>query len=152
MSYVESVLQPGETVRFRTNVHWIKYLPGLGLFLLAAIVYVLTTRVVTAHIVWTGLTLLVAAAGAILLFRAWFARWTTEIAVTDKRIIYKHGFIWRKTMEMSLSKVESVQVDQSIPGRLFGYGDIVLRGTGGGDEPLRTIASALEFRSHVTAE
>lgn len=152
MSYVQKVLQPGETVRFSTNVHWIEYLPGAILFVPAAIVYVVFARPGATHIVWTILTLLVAAAGAVLLFRAWFDRWTTEIAVTDKRIIYKHGFIWRQTVEMSLSKVESVQVDQSIPGRLFNYGNIVLRGTGGGDEPLKLIASPLEFRSHVTAE
>jgi uncharacterized membrane protein YdbT with pleckstrin-like domain len=152
MSYVQSVLQPGETVRFHTNVHWIKYVPGLALFLAAAVVYLLFARPGSGSMIWTILTLLVAAVGAGLMFLTWFERWNTEIAVTDKRIIYKQGFISRDTLEMSLSKVESVLVDQTILGRIFGYGDITLRGTGGGAEPLRTIAHALEFRSHVTAE
>ncbi len=81
----------------------------------------------------------------------WFVRWTTEVAITDKRIIFKRGFIRRDTIEMSLDKVESVDVQQSLLGRLFDYGDIIVRGTGSGFAPLKTIDSPLEFRSHVTA-
>ena len=82
---------------------------------------------------------------------AWFKRWTTEIDVTDRRIVYKHGFIKRHTVEMNMDKVESVDVDQSIFGRLLNYGDITIRGTGIGLEPLRGIDAPLEFRNHVTA-
>ena len=91
-----------------------------------------------------------AAAGS--LFRAWFRRWTTEIAVTSRRIIRKQGFIWRKTKEIALDKVESVDVDQSIPGRIFDYGDVLVHGTGQAIEELKLIASPIEFRNHVTAE
>jgi uncharacterized membrane protein YdbT with pleckstrin-like domain len=92
-----------------------------------------------------------AVAGLALLFRGWFQRWTTEIDVTDRRIVYKRGFIRRHTVEMNMDKVESVDVDQSIMGRLFDYGDIVVRGVGVGLEPLRNIEAPLEFRSHVTS-
>ena len=61
---------------------------------------------------------------------AWFRRWTTEIDVTDRRIVYKRGFINRHTVEMNMDKVESVDVDQSFWGRLLDYGDIIVRGTG----------------------
>jgi uncharacterized membrane protein YdbT with pleckstrin-like domain len=54
-------------------------------------------------------------------------------------------------MEMNMDKVESVDVDQSVFGRIFGYGDIVVRGTGSGLEPLKGIDSPIEFRNHVTA-
>jgi len=87
-----------------------------------------------------------------LLFSAWFQRWTTEIAVTNKRIIYKRGFIRRKTIEMQMDKVTSVDVEQSIFGRILGYGDIRIEGAGQSFEELRTIASPIEFRNHVTAE
>src|SRR6185437_9254650 len=65
-----------------------------------------------------------------MLLSAWFKRWTTEIDVTNRRIVYKVGFIKRHTVEMNMDKVESVDVDQSIMGRLLNYGDIAVRGTG----------------------
>jgi uncharacterized membrane protein YdbT with pleckstrin-like domain len=84
-------------------------------------------------------------------FGGWFRRWTTEIDVTNRRIVYKRGFIKRHTVEMNMDKVESVDVDQSIFGRLLNHGDITIRGTGIGLEPLRGIGAPLEFRNHVTA-
>jgi len=81
----------------------------------------------------------------------WFRRWTTEIAVTDRRVILKRGFIRRATMEMNLAKVESVDVDQTLSGRLFNYGNVTIRGTGSSFEILRTIDAPLKLRSTVTA-
>src|SRR6185295_9377364 len=63
--------------------------------------------------------------------RTWFVRWITEIAITDRRIIYKRGFINRHTEEMNMDKVASVDVDQTIFGRLLDYGTIHIIGTGG---------------------
>ena len=83
--------------------------------------------------------------------RSWFERWVTEIAVTNMRIIFKRGFIRRHTIEMNMDKVESVDVGQTLLGRLFNYGDITVRGTGSGFEPLRRIDDPLRFRSHVSA-
>jgi uncharacterized membrane protein YdbT with pleckstrin-like domain len=65
--------------------------------------------------------------------------------------VHKAGFIRRRTFEMNLDKVESVDVDQSIPGRLLGYGDVTIRGVGEGFETIRMIASPLQFRNHITA-
>jgi len=154
MSYVQSVLQPGEHVRHTTNLHWTIYLPGLLLLVLAALVFWFGHRPVTigAAWVWDVLASLVLAVAAVLLFHAWFRRWTTEIAVTDRRIIYKRGFIRRRTIEMHLDKVESVDVDQTILGRIFNYGDIIIRGVGVGIEPLTNVDSPIAFRNHVTAE
>jgi uncharacterized membrane protein YdbT with pleckstrin-like domain len=95
--------------------------------------------------------LLCALVGSGLGFSAWFRRWTTEIDVTDRRIVYKRGFIRRHTVEMNMDKVESVDVDQSILGRMLNYGDITIRGTGVGIEPLHNIDAPLEFRNQVTA-
>jgi uncharacterized membrane protein YdbT with pleckstrin-like domain len=88
--------------------------------------------------------------GAISLAAAWWRRLTTEVTVTDNRIIYKRGFIRRHSFEMNMNKVESVHVNQSVFGRLFDYGDILIRGTGSSFEPLRLIARPLEFRNYVT--
>jgi uncharacterized membrane protein YdbT with pleckstrin-like domain len=85
------------------------------------------------------------------MLKAWFHRWTTETDVTNLRVVHKTGFIKRRTFEMSLDKVESVDVNQSILGRILNYGDVTVRGVGEGAETIKTIASPLAFRSHITA-
>jgi uncharacterized membrane protein YdbT with pleckstrin-like domain len=71
---------------------------------------------------------------------------TSEYAITNKRVIIKVGLISRRTVEMNLSKIESVNVDQSIVGRLLGYGEISLNGTGGTKESCRDISDPTTFR------
>ena len=73
-------------------------------------------------------------------------RWTSEFAITNKRVIMKVGLIRRKALEMNLSKIESVNVDQTIMGRIFGYGTITVIGTGGTRESFARISKPMEFR------
>jgi uncharacterized membrane protein YdbT with pleckstrin-like domain len=150
MRYIDEILQPGEKLAYSGRLHWIVYLPAL-IVLLLALVALSRVGDTSAGWLWLSITALLAAAGGVMLFRAWFHRWTTEIDVTDRRVVYKHGFIRRHTVEMNMDKVESVDVDQSILGRLFGYGDITIRGTGETWETLHMIGRPLEFRNHVTA-
>ena len=89
--------------------------------------------------------------GVYMLIGAWIHRWTTELAITDRRIVFKRGLIRRRSIEMNMDKIESVDVDQSILGRILDYGDITVRGTGTGFEPLQNIDTPIEFRNHVTA-
>jgi len=147
MRYIDHILQPGETVAYTTTLHWIVYLPLIGLWLLALIAMTVGAATGPVSIV---VALVCALVGSGLGFTAWFRRWTTEIDVTDRRIVYKRGFIRRHTVEMNMDKVESVDVDQSILGRMLNYGDIIVRGTGVGIEPLHNIDSPLEFRNQVT--
>lgn len=71
---------------------------------------------------------------------------TTELAVTNKRVIAKFGLIGRNTIEMNLAKVESIQVKQSILGRIFNYGSLVISGAGNPQTPVPGIASPMDFR------
>lgn len=73
-------------------------------------------------------------------------RWSDEFVITNKRVICKTGIVSRKTFEMNLNKIESVNVDQSIMGRMLGYGTITVIGTGGTRESFPDIAQAVEFR------
>ena len=82
---------------------------------------------------------------------AWFHRWITETDVTNLRVVHKTGFIKRQTFEMSLDKVESVDVNQSILGRILNYGNVSIFGVGEGNKTIDTIASPLDFRNHITA-
>jgi uncharacterized membrane protein YdbT with pleckstrin-like domain len=73
-------------------------------------------------------------------------RWLSEYVITNRRIIIKRGFIARDTFEMNLSKIESVNVDQSVMGRILNYGSITIIGTGGTRETFHNISKPLEFR------
>ena len=149
MSYVEKVLQPGETLLYQTKISWTTYIPGLLVLIAAIVVYLVLLSLAPSPWVATVAGLIVLAVALYLLFWEWFERWTTEIAITNRRVILKRGFIRRDTAEMHMDKVESVDVTQSILGRLLDYGDITVRGTGSGLETLRTIDSPIEFRNHV---
>jgi uncharacterized membrane protein YdbT with pleckstrin-like domain len=152
-SYVDKVLQPGEAVRYTGTLHWIIFMPG---FLLVAFAIVgLVVMVVSpgtghgAHIfsiiVWIAF-----AFGVLHLVSAWIRRLATEIAVTNHRIIYKIGLISRRSVEMNMDKVESVDVVQDLFGRLLDYGTVTIRGTGAGLEPLVTISSPIALRNAIT--
>jgi uncharacterized membrane protein YdbT with pleckstrin-like domain len=94
-------------------------------------------------------TLVFVTVGVLLAIAAWLKRFGTEIAVTNRRVIYKTGLIRRHTTEINMDKIESVDVDQSVLGRLFGYGTVTIRGTGEAVEPLRDIADPIDFRNAI---
>jgi uncharacterized membrane protein YdbT with pleckstrin-like domain len=123
-SYVDSNLPVGEKVVYRAHI---------SLWSLALLIFL-------------GLLLLVVVVGLVFLAIAWIRYRTTEFAVTDRRIIAKSGLISRRTAEMFLDKVESLNVDQTIAGRLFDYGTVTVRGTGATLEPFRSISAPLELR------
>ena len=156
MSYVDKILQPGETVRHAAHIHWFIYLPAFWFGAAAlAVVLLVTMNIGDVGTSWRETALIAALIlGVIalyLLLRAWIARTTTELVATDRRVIYKRGLIRRYTAEMNMEKVESVLVEQGIMGRIFNYGTITVRGTGGGMEPLANIQDPIGFRNHVTA-
>jgi uncharacterized membrane protein YdbT with pleckstrin-like domain len=150
MRYIERIMQPDETLAYSGRIHWIVYFPAVVMLLFALAALTLAGSGTTGlSCLLVAITLALGSASGF--FVGWFRRWTTEIDVTNRRIVYKRGFIKRHTVEMNMDKVESVDVDQSIFGRLLNYGDITIRGTGIGLEPLRGIGAPLEFRNHVTA-
>jgi uncharacterized membrane protein YdbT with pleckstrin-like domain len=152
MKYVTRVLQPEEIVIHETRLHSIIFLPA-ALWAAVALVLFIAALSLSGDMRIGGEAL----AGFCLVFAlaagipALIRRVTTELAVTDRRVIYKSGVIARHTLEMNRSKVESVDVDQSLLGRVLGFGTITVRGTGGSLEPIRMIGDPLTFRSHITA-
>jgi uncharacterized membrane protein YdbT with pleckstrin-like domain len=129
-AYVNSNLGSNERIVYEGKVSW---MGQAGLFIWGLI-----------FLGFFGIGLLFWVAAAIRVY-------TTELAITDKRIIAKFGLISRSTVELRLEKVESVQVDQSILGRMFNYGTIVVAGAGAPKAPIPGISSPLEFRSRLNA-
>jgi hypothetical protein len=158
MSYVEGNLVPGETVIYQTRLHWIVMLghyalgcllfglPGVLLFYCAFSQAGIESK--TLHLMEGGGAALLACGVATILM-GMVRRNATEMAVTNRRVVIKTGLTSRKTIEMLLNKVESIEVSETSLGRMLGYGTIVVIGTGGTSEPFHRIAHPLEFRSQV---
>ncbi len=152
MAYVNSILQPGESVRAVGKLHWIIFGRGLALLVagIALLIYAQSLPQQAARLVqliaWGVIVL-----AALAFLQAWFLRRLTEIAVTTHRVIYKRGFLRLYTVEMNMDKVETVNVDQSLLGRLLGYGSIRVLGTAQGVECLDKVASPLDLRTAIVA-
>lgn len=160
MSYIEKHLIAGETVVYTTRLHWIVLLGplllGLLFLLVGSLVAALLVRLSTNINSRNDASSPLAAAGVILLVVGvacivWgvFKRNATEMAVTDKRVVIKVGLLRRRTIELLLSQVESIVVEESMMGRILGYGDVALRGTGGTPETFNPVDHPIEFRKQV---
>jgi uncharacterized membrane protein YdbT with pleckstrin-like domain len=139
-------------VLYSTNEHWMFFLPAIAAWVVA-VVFLVLSRMVSADVLMLFCLALAAIAGLAALYwtaTASFHRWTTETDITNVRVVHKTGFIKRRTFEMSLDKVESVDVNQSILGRILNYCDITIRGVGEGTQTIFTITSPLAFRNGIT--
>jgi len=156
MGYIEKNLVSGETVLYKTRLHWIVMVGPLllGLFLAASGLALLISDYET-HIQGSarqamligGIVLLVLAAGVIA--SGVIRRGATEIGVTNMRVLIKSGLLDRRSIEVLLSKVESIGVDETASGRMLGYGSVIIRGTGGTFETFHNIGHPNEFRRAV---
>ena len=159
MSYVEKHLIPGESVQYQTKLHWIVMLGH------AAVAILLALLAIAIPITWAFLgakkkgssvpgavylfALLCFLVGGAFFLVGLLRRRATEMAVTSKRVIVKTGIAERRTVEILLSRIESVAVDEPALGRLLGYGTVIVRGTGGTPEMFEKIYHPLEFREQV---
>ena len=100
------------------------------------------------YILFGALLLIAYGIGVLLLIWAWILYRTTELAITNKRVIAKTGLIERRTMEMFLEKVESIQVEQGIMGRMLNFGSVIISGTGVHSAPFRNISDPLSLRKN----
>jgi uncharacterized membrane protein YdbT with pleckstrin-like domain len=147
MSYIDKHLLPGETVTYRTRLHWKVYLlPALFTLLICVPLVVLALNS-TQHL----LALIPVAAALLSWIRPWLERRSSEFAVTNKRVIIKLGFFSTRSVELLLSKIEGISVTQSLMGRMMGFGEIVVTGSGGTQERFDHIQAPLDFRQAVQA-
>jgi len=158
LSYAEKHLIMGEIVQYETRLHWIVM---LGHALIAAVLALVGVSLLitpwssvnggeassAGALRWAGVACVVVA--AIFFGIGFVRRGATEMAVTNKRVIVKSGLANRRTIELLLSRIESIAIEEPALGRLLGYGTVIVRGTGGTPEVFPQIARPLEFREQV---
>ena len=156
MGYIEKNLIPGETVLYKTRLHWIVI---LHLFLLGALLAAIAAALFVGgyeasakgdtRSAWLAAGLLCLIVAGVLVGVGLVRRSATEIAVSNKRVLIKRGLLSQNSIEVLLPKIESISVNESAFGRMLGYGDVILRGTGGTFETFTRIAHPNEFRRQV---
>ncbi len=166
MGYIEENLVPGEIVLYKTRLHWMVLvwpllwaliLAGSGIALLVSrheaqieisqINGQINDDSYASYMPLLGVLLIL---GAGIIFAAGVARRNaTEVAVSNRRVLIKTGLLGRRSIEVLLSKIESIGVNEPIAGRLLGYGTVLIRGTGGTFETFGGIAHPNEFRRQV---
>lgn len=148
MSYVDQNLMPQESIVYRTKLHWVIYLSSFVFFAISALIFIGTHG--HHHIKGGGhAALLFLAIGVVLFLIRMVKSNSSEFAVTNKRVMIKIGVFQRHSVEVLLSKVESIGVDQGVLGKMLGYGTIIVLGTGGTKEPFIQVNDPLEFRRQV---
>jgi uncharacterized membrane protein YdbT with pleckstrin-like domain len=166
MSYVKDNLMPNEKVLFTARVHLAIFLPSIFTFLItfAFFIYGLNNSAIVSKVgspppqvnsINLIGTMLLCVSFFLFLYsvllglQALIVLFTTEFAVTNRRVIAKIGFIRRHTLEMLLSKIESVSVRQNILGRLINFGTVTVTGTGGTRESFRAIVDPIGVRKNI---
>jgi|SRR5665213_312829 len=145
MSYIDSNLLAGEQVVFRTRLHWLLFLVPV----LVCVVVLLPAAWFIVHSTWSGYAWIPVALAAVILLAAFIKRQSSDFAVTNKRVMMKVGVLSTRSIELLLNKIEAITVNQNFTGRIFGYGDIVVTGSGGTREAFSHIEGPLEFRRAV---
>ena len=148
MAYVKNNLMKNEEIVYQAYIHWFIFIPGiifliLGVTLLGIGLFLLDSGTEYPPIVFGAIF---TSMSIFSLIKSFLKRISTELAVTSKRVISKTGLISRNTAELNHSKVESFSVEQSIVGRIFSFGTLIINGTGGGKTIIKGIDDPLKFR------
>ena len=156
MGYVERHLLPGERVLYKTRLHWVLFARPFLVFLIGAGLAIAVHQMSGGQEApseaarwsgWIGIGIM--AIGFLWGFVHWVELRTSEFAVTTARVIFKVGLVARYTTELLLTKVESIAVQQSLSGRVLGFGDLTVIGTGGTREIFRRVRDPITFRNYV---
>ncbi len=157
--YVQHMLLPDEYIIYATGLHWIVYRYGFFLLLAGGFLgYFAEPAVVAlygpAAAGWMSLPLklfgaLLLLSGAIQLFFALLRRVSTEIVVTNQRVIAKKGVIAVRVYETMIKKVTSVNIEHTVMGRIQGYGDVTILASGGDLPEIDDVDNPLKLYHYV---
>jgi uncharacterized membrane protein YdbT with pleckstrin-like domain len=142
LAYVDSSLLSDEQIVYKATLHWTIFWQ-CWVIILIGIVSLIFQPIVGGLIIFVGL---------LVGLRKFIEYKTSEFAVTTKRVIIKVGVFRRRTLELLLRQVEAISVEQTVLGRMLGFGSVTLTGTGGVREVFHNISSPLEFRRQIHSQ
>jgi len=151
MSYIDKNLMTGEEVIYRAKLHWFVFVHA-SIWVILSIILVFYVSFLGKNSFFPLLAFIVLLLALVKLCRAPLSFLTSEFAVTNKRVMIKVGIIRRRSLETILKKVESIIVNQTILGRILGYGSITISGTGGTKESFKNISNPMEFRKQINEQ
>lgn len=146
MSYIQNNLQAGEEIKYKADIHWYIFVYPVILLLMGAFFY---SARQAGFVYYIGLFLLLA--GLFQLVKRILLKMGAEYVVTNRRVILKSGILSRDALELILNKCEGLRINQSIMGRLLGFGSIVVT-TGGMTNAFHFIADPMRFRNEINAQ
>lgn len=146
-AYIHNSLQPGERLIHMSHPHWIVFVPSLAsLILPIGLIFVFNSEVYASvkPYMFAGLLFM----SSVQFFRAWVYYVSTELGVTDRRIIGKLGLFSRHVVELDLDRIDAVTVQQPfLIGMLLNYGTVTIKGLSGTPIPIHTISNPMAFRN-----
>ncbi|MGE0109546.1 MAG: PH domain-containing protein [Bdellovibrionales bacterium] len=158
-SYVKRAMHADEEIIYAAQLHWVIYQSGFLIALLGALlghfggnfVREIAPEKVSEFFVpiLSHISLGVVALGALMLISAYIRQISTELVVTNHRVIAKHGYISTTSYELMMTKVEGATIDQTIWGRIWGYGTLMVKGTGGGSSPINHVSDPYKFHTYL---
>ena len=157
-SYVQKCLAPNEQVIYAAQLHWIVYLQGLMFIIMGAAFGYFAPQVADMLFGQTGETfrkplalvaMVILLIGLCLLLGAYVRVASTELAITNTRVIAKYGFISRATFEIMINRVTGVNFDQTMTARLLNFGTIIVRGAGGDISPIDCVDDPQTFHNEL---
>lgn len=158
-SYVKRAMHADEKIIYWAQLHWIIYQSGLFVVIAGALFGHFGVEIIQANVsesiaeylapVLSYISLGFVLLGAIMLGLAYIKQISTELVITNHRVIAKHGYISTTSYELMMTKVEGATIDQSIWGRIWGYGTLMVKGTGGGISPIDHVANPYLFHTSL---
>jgi len=150
MSYIQKSLGNGETIIARAHFHALYSVAAwLCLIVPAVLLAIACARALEQPDPYTLAAGLLFVLGLITFLRMMIRKWSTEIGITSHRLVKKTGFLSLRTAEVALPNIEGVRVNQGIWGRLFGYGTLIIEGTGDDSVAIPNIDDPVGFRRAI---
>lgn len=151
MSYIQKNLMVNERIVFSTKLNWTLYIKPLVIILIGMVLFAENSHTINGFILyWFGIIFLIIGVFSTVL--TYFKIKTFEFAVTNKRVLIKHGILRTQSFEIMLNKVEAIYVEQNIIDRIVNSGTIIIKGTGGSQNPLRNVDNPFQFRIAVNEQ
>jgi uncharacterized membrane protein YdbT with pleckstrin-like domain len=142
MGYVDKHLMSGETIIYQTKLNWTEYIKGF-IFLFLGLLFLAVNGTFGGFFIFIGL---------LIISITYLRINSSEFAVTDKRVLIKVGILKTQSLETMLNKIEGIHVEQGIIGKLVNSGSIIVKGTGGTNNPFSNIDKPFEFRTAVNEQ